>query len=198
MSNRTFTWWRRFHSPVKLKKNQMWKGYPQLLQRIEFGEFEYCHLSEECLLEEELYRLEEIEIRKELTRSDEEAIQEKLFDRRKLKNKRVKLMMQAHLKKEHEILKSLKENLCKEFNMSNEFINNFFDNFDGNTRQLYYALRAVYNKKPIPSNEDIDKYPRAFMQQPRHVLKHEHRGLNKVWKKVVKQNKIWNAHGITD
>ena len=62
MSNRTFTWWRRFHSPIKLKKNQMWKGYPQLLQRIEFGEFEYCHLSEECLLEEELYKLEEIEI----------------------------------------------------------------------------------------------------------------------------------------
>lgn len=176
----------------------MWQGYSPLLQRIEFGEFEYCPLSEEALLEEEIYRLEEAKIRKEMERSDEEAILEKLVDRRKLKNKRVQIMMKNHLEKEHEILRDLKENLCNEFQMSKEFMNDFFENFDGTTRQLYYALRAVSQKKPIPSNETIDKYPRAFAQQPRHILKHEHIKLYKTWKKVVKDNKIWNAYGITD
>lgn len=198
MSHRAFTWWRRFHTPVKLKKEQMWKGYSPLLQRIEFGEFEYCHLSEETLLEEELYRMEEAEIRSQMDRSNEEAIMEKLVDRRKLKNKRVQIMMKNHLEKEHEILKELTNALSDEFKIGRDAVIEYMETFDGTTRQLYYALRAKSQGKKIPKNSDIDKYPKSFEMQPRHVLKHEHRKLYNIWKKVVKENNIWNAYGITD
>jgi len=198
MSHRTFTWWRRFHTPVKLKKHQYWKGYSKLIQQIEFGEFEYCHLSEEILLEEAIYEKEVSEIRDEMERSSEEAIQEKIYDRRVLKNKRVQIMMKNHLQKEHDILKDLTHKLAEEFDLSPGFVKDFMEDFDGDTRQLYYCLRAVSQKKPIPSNDTIDTYPRSFAPQPRHILKHEHRKLAPLWKKVVKQNKIYNAYGITD
>ena len=198
MSYRAFTWWRRFHTPIKLKKEQLWKGYSPLLQRIEFGEFEYCHLSEEILLEEAIFAEEEKQIRLEMSRSSEESIQERIYDRRALKNKRVQIMMKNHLEKEHAILKYLKDSLSAEFNLPLDFVSEFFETFNGNTRQLYYALRAVSQNRPIPPNKTIDTYPRAFAQQPQHILKHEHRNLYKLWKKVVKDNKIHNAHGITD
>lgn len=197
MSHRAFTWWRRFHTPIKLKKDQYWKGYPKLLQQIEFGEFEYCHLSEEVLLEEAIYENEVIEIRSQMDRSTEDAIQEKLYDRRILKNKRVQIMMKNHLQKEQEILKDLTDKLASEFDLSIDYVREFMEDFDGTTRHLYYALRAISQEKEIPSSDDLDKYPRSFNSQPRHVLKYEHRKLKPLWKKVVKQNKIHNAHGIT-
>lgn len=175
----------------------MWKGYSPLLQRIEFGEFEYNQLSEQVLLEEAIFEQEVAELRSKMSRSNEDSIAEKIIDRRVLKNKRVQIMMKNHFQKEQENLKELFDSLAVEFDFSNEFVSKFTEDFDGTTRQLYYALRAVSQRKPIPSNQTIDTYPRSFNSQPRHVLRREHRKLLPLWKKVVKEHKIWNADGIT-
>jgi hypothetical protein len=191
-----FTWWRRFHTPTKLPKDQKWKGYSELLQRIEWGEFECDQLGDHVKLEEKIFELECKDIEKELNRSNYDAIQERIIDRRKLKNKRIAIMMEKHLKKEQELLADLTEALSNEFSILREDVLEFMETFDGTTRHLYYALRAISQGKSIPTEDDLLKYPRTQPEQPRHVLKHEHRKLWKVWQEVVKEHKIWNADGI--
>jgi hypothetical protein len=197
MSHRVFTWWRRFHTPVKLPKEMYWQAPSKLLQRIEFGEFEYNQLSEQTLLEEAIFEKECEEIRKELNRSNEDAIQMRIYDRRKLKNKRIHIMMEKHLQYEQELLRDLVRALSDEFGMTNEFVTDYIENFDGDTRQLYYSLLATANNRPVPSLAEIDAIKRFHVPQPRHVLKHEHRKYKSLWREVVNKNKIWNAHNIS-
>jgi hypothetical protein len=198
MSHRVFTWWRRFHTTRSLPKEQKWKGYSELLQRIEWGEFEYDQLSEQSKLEEKIFELECEEIRKELNRSNEDVIQDRIFQRRKLKNKRIEIMMERHLKKEMETLSNLAQSLGDEFSLTKEEVLEFMETFDGTTRHLYYAIRAHSQGKPIPTEDDIALWPRTQPQQPRHIMKHEHRILFPIWEQVVKQYKIWNAYGISE
>lgn len=198
MSHRVFTWWRRFHTPTKLPKDQKWKGYSELLQRIEWGEFECDQLGDHVKLEEKIFELECEEIRKELNRSNEDAIQDRIIDRRKLKNKRIGIMMEKHLKKEQELLADLAESLSNEFSILKDEVLEFMETFDGTTRHLYYALRAKSQGREIPTEDDIALWPRTQPEQPRHVLKHEHRKLWPIWAQVVKENKIWNAYGISE
>ena len=166
MSHRAFTWWRRFHTPVKLPKDQKWKGYSELLQRIEWGEFECDQLGDHVKLEEKIFELECKEIERELNRSNYDAIQERIVDRRKLKNKRIAIMMEKHLKKEQELLADLAESLSKEFSILKDEVLEFMETFDATTRHLYYALRAKSQGKPIPTEDDLLKYPRTQPEQP--------------------------------
>lgn len=198
MSHRVFTWWRRFHTTLKLPKDQKWKGYSELLQRIEWGEFEYDQLSEQVKLEEKIFELECEQIRAEMHRSNQDAIQDRIIDRRKLKNKRIAIMMEKHLKKEQETLNELAEALSSEFSIPKDEVLEFMETFDGTTRHLYYALRAKSQGRDMPTEDDIALWPRTQPEQPRHVLKHEHRKLKPIWAKVVKEHKIWNAYGISD
>ena len=134
MSNRQFTWWRRFHTSRKLLKDLYWKGYSRLLQRIEFGEFEYDQLSEQTHLEELLYQIECQQIKNEFSYTrDPEIIQEKIRDRRKLKNKRVGIMMEKHLKREAELLSQLRLELAEEFSLDVDYIREYMETFDGTT-----------------------------------------------------------------
>ena len=197
MSHRVFTWWRRFHTPIKLPKEAYWQAPSKLLQRIEFGEFDYVQLSEQVMLEEAIYEKECEEIRKELSRSNEDAIQMKIYDRRKLKNKRVNVMMEKHLQQEQELLWELARALSDEFGMTNEFVTDYIENFEGDTRQLYYSLLAIANERPVLSLSEIDAIQRFHAPQPRHVIKHEHRKYKSLWREVVNANKIWNAHNIS-
>ena len=196
MSHRVFTWWRRFHTPRNLPKDQYWKGYSKLLQQIEWGEFEYDQLSEQTHLEEALFEIECDQIKEQYSYTwDPEVINEKVRDRRKLKNKRVTIMMERHLKREAELLKELKVALAEEFGMDQEFIGEYMETFDGTTRQLFYTLRAIANKRPIPTFEEIDLFPRSQPEWPRHILKDKDPTIKKVWNKVVKDRNIWNAYG---
>lgn len=195
MSYRIFTWWRRFHTPRNLPKDQYWKGYSKLLQRIEWGEFEYDQLSEQTHLEEALFEIESNQIQAEFSFArDPEVINEKIRDRRKLKNKRTSIMMERHLKHEAELLKELKMALAEEFGMDQEFIGEYMETFDGTTRQLFYTLRAIANKRLIPIFEEIDLLPRSQPEWPRHILKDKDPAIKKVWNKVVKNQNIWNAY----
>lgn len=196
MSHRIFTWWRRFHTPIKLPKDQYWQAPSKLLQQIEFGEWEYDQLSEQVALEEAIYEKECEQIRKELHRSNEDAIQMRIVDRRKLKNKRINIMMEKHLIKEQELIRDLVQALSNEFEMTTDFIFDYIQKFEGDTRQLYYTLLAIANKRPTPSLEEIDSIQRFHPPQPRHVMKHEHRKYFPLWREVVLKNNIWNAHKI--
>ena len=138
------------------------------------------------------------EIRKELNRSNEDAIQDRIIQRRKMKNKRIEIMMERHLKKEMETLSNLAQSLGDEFSLTKEEVLEFMETFDGTTRHLYYALRAHSQGKPIPSEDDIALWPRSQPEQPRHILKREHHLLFPIWEQVVKQYKIWNAYGISE
>jgi len=196
MSHRVFTWWRRFHTTIKLPKENKWKGYSELLQRIEWGEFEYDQLSEQTKLEERIFELECEQIKEELKRSSQEAIDERIIERRKLKNKRIGIMMERHLIKEQETLNNLAEALSSEFSLDKEFVLEFVETFDGTTRHLYYALRAISQGRSIPTEDDLLKFPLSQPQQPRHILRREHRQYFPIWEQVVKRYKIWNAYGI--
>lgn len=197
MSFRQFTWWRRFHSTFKLRNDQVFKGYSKLLQRIEFGEFEYCNLSEEVLLEEEIYRLEIEEVKKNLSRSSDSTIEAAIADRRVLKNKRVQLMMKNHCKKEQEILHKLVLLLSEEFKTAPEDVYDFIESFDGTTRHLYFALRAISKDKNIPSAEEVYNTRRTQQNQPRHIMRKKESKHWNTWVKVVRNNKVWGAYGIS-
>ena len=196
MSHRVFTWWRRFHTSRKLPKDLYWKGYSHLLQRIEFGEFEYDQLSEQTHLEEFLYQMECQEIKNEFSYTrDPEIIQEKIRDRRKLKNKRVGIMMEKHLKREAELLSQLRLELAEEFSLDVDYIREYMETFDGTTRQLFYVLRSISQDRTIPTFEQIDLFPRSQSEQPRHILKDRDPIIKRAWNNLVKERKIWNAYG---
>jgi hypothetical protein len=196
MSNRQFTWWRRFHTSRKLLKDLYWKGYSRLLQRIEFGEFEYDQLSEQTHLEELLYQMECQQIKNEFSYTrDPEIIQEKIRDRRKLKNKRVGIMMEKHLKREAELLSQLRLELAEEFSLDVDYIREYMETFDGTTRQLFYVLRSISQGRTIPTFEQIDLFPRSHSEQPRHILKDRDPIIKRAWNNLVKERKIWNAYG---
>ena len=196
MSHRVFTWWRRFHTPIKLPKEAYWQGRSKLLQQIEFGEFEPSQLSDQILLEEAIFEKECEQIRKELNRSNEDAIEMRIYDRRKLKNKRVHNMMERHLKQEQELIRDLVQALSDEFKMTTDFIFEFIENFEGDTRQLYYSLLSIANDRPIPALEDIDQIPRVHAPQPRHVMRHQHKKYFPLWKEVALKNNFWHVHKV--
>lgn len=196
MSHRVFTWWRRFHSPIKLPKEAYWQGRSKLLQQIEFGEWDADQLGEQVELEEAIFEKECEQIRKDLNRSNEDAIQMRIIDRRKLKNKRIHIMMEKHLVKEQELIRDLVAALSDEFKMTNDFVYEYIETFEGDTRQLYYSLLAIANDRPVPSLADIDLIPRVHAPQPRHVMKHKHKKYFPLWREVVAKNNYWNTHKI--
>ena len=171
-------------------------GYSDLLQRIEFGEYESDQLGDQVKLEEVIFEKEVEQIRKDSPRSDDLALQDKIIDRRKLKNKRVAIMMEKHLQKEQELLNDLAEQLAKEFHTPKDRIQDFMAEFDGTTRHLYFALRAIAKGKEIPTAEQVEMTPRIHQQQPRHIMRKKESKYWQTWVDVVKEHNIWGAYGI--
>lgn len=193
--NRQFTWWRRFHTTQKLKRSDYWKGYSKLLQEIEFGQWESDPLWEQSYLEEAVYEKKKEDYIKEKSYiRDKSSLEDIIRDFRKAKHKRTEIMRSRHCETEPKRLADLCEKLSEEFNISHEYVKQYMETFDGTTRQLYYSLRAISQDREIPSFDTIDKYPRSFVEQPRHILKREYSSLKPIWKKVARERKIYGAY----
>jgi hypothetical protein len=94
---KTFTWWRRFHSVVKLPKQALYKAAPELLQRIEFGEFEFNHLGREWYLEDKIFEQQINQLKADKPWLTKESLEDQTIYIRKLTNKRKNSIMKSHL-----------------------------------------------------------------------------------------------------
>jgi len=180
-----FTWWRRFYSTQKLDPKEMYKGASKLLQRIEAGEFEHDGLWEQSYLEDAIldYTMNEFVEKNPGVSQD---LYEKVYvDNRKKKSKRVGVMRENHLKNEINMLYNLKNELAKEFGIEDDIVWNFIEEFDGTTRELYFAVKDLANGKPIRSAEATAQIPRLINQQPRHILKRANLKYLPLWRKII-------------
>jgi hypothetical protein len=181
--SRQFTWWRRFGGTVKLPKKYLYKGASELLQRIEFGEYEFDHLGREIYLEDKIYEAKVEAIKKEKPWLKGETLAEALEYDRKQYNKRKAVMMKKHLENEQVLLWKLAEELSKEFNIPKEDVSELMETFDGTTRELYFKCMSIATGKDI----DPDKMQRFFQEQPQHILKPKERKYIKLWMELVKE-----------
>lgn len=182
---REFTWWRRFYpANQKLPKKYMYKGIPQLLQRIEFGEFEYCPLAHESYLEERIY-LEKIREIEEKHKGNSDLIFSLSIHERKKFHKRRDLIMMNHIKLDNKIIGELVKALSKEFNMSPDDIMEAIENFDGTNRQFYFYLACITTGKEY-SKEKVDAIPAYIPEQPRHIMKpKDKKKWSSLWRKTL-------------
>ena len=129
--SRQFTWWRRFWGVRKIPKKYLYKGASELLQRIEFGEFEVNNLGREIYLEDSIYEAEVKRIQKESPWLKDDTLEEAIADARKQRNKRKTKMMEAHLKAEHLLLRDIMTKFAEEFKIDPEIVKNEMEEFDG-------------------------------------------------------------------
>jgi len=181
--SRQFTWWRRFGGTVKLPKKYLYKGASELLQRIEFGEYEFDHLGREVYLEDKIYEAKVEAIKKEKPWLKGETLTEALEYDRKQYNKRKAVMMKKHLENEQVLLWKLAEELSKEFNIPKDDVSELMETFDGTTRELYFKCMSIATGKVI----DPSKMQRFFQEQPQHILKPKERKYIKLWMELVKE-----------
>jgi hypothetical protein len=180
---KTFTWWRRFHSVVKLPKQALYKGAPELLQRIEFGEFEFNHLGREWYLEDKIFEQQINQLKIDKPWLTEESLEDQTIYIRKLTNKRKNSIMKSHLEIEMSLLQLLKTELAKEFEMDSDEVREIMETFDGTTRELYLHLLSLKQGRTY----DPEQIPRLFREQPRHILKPKERKYEKLWMEVIKE-----------
>ena len=185
MSSRQFTWWRRFHGVVKVPKQYLYKGASELLQRIEFGEYECDHLGREVYLEDLIYEAKIEAIKKEKPWLQGESLADAIEYDRKQHSKRKAVMWKNHLEIEQKLLWKLAEDLSHEFKMSKEEVSDIMETFDGTTRELYFKCMSISTGKEI----DPTKMQRFFPEQPRHILKPKERKYAKMWIDLVKVRK---------
>jgi len=183
--SRQFTWWRRFWGVRKIPKQYLYKGASELLQRIEFGEFEVNNLGREIHLEDSIYEAEVKRIQKESPWLKEDTLEEAIADARKQRNKRKTKMMEAHLKTEHLLLRDIMNKLAEEFNLDPEIVKNEMEEFDGTTRELYFHIKSIALNRLY----DPNKQQRLIPEQPRHILKPKERKYVDLWMKLIKEHK---------
>lgn len=183
--SRQFTWWRRFWGVRKIPKKYLYKGASELLQRIEFGEFEVNNLGREIYLEDSIYEAEVKRIQKESPWLKEDTLEEAIADARKQRNKRKTKMMEAHLKAEHLLLRDIMNKLAEEFNLDPEIVKNEMEEFDGTTREFYFHIKSIALNRLY----DPDKQQRLIPEQPRHILKPKERKYVDLWMKLIKEHK---------
>ena len=182
--SRQFTWWRRFWGVRKIPKKYLYKGASELLQRIEFGEFEVNNLGREIYLEDSIYEAEVKRIQKESPWLKDDTLEEAIADARKQRNKRKTKMMEAHLKAEHLLLRDIMNKLAEEFNLDPEIVKNEMEEFDGTTRELYFHIKSIALNRLY----DPNKQPRLILEQPRHILKPKERKYIVLWTKLIKKH----------
>ena len=183
--SRQFTWWRRFWGVRKIPKQYLYKGASELLQRIEFGEFEVNTLGREIYLEDSIYDAEVKRIQKESPWLKDDTLEEAIADARKQRNKRKTKMMEAHLKAEHLLLRDIMNKLAEEFNLDPEIVKNEMEEFDGTTRELYFHIKSIALNRLY----DPNKQQRLIPEQPRHILKPKERKYVDLWMNLIKENK---------
>jgi hypothetical protein len=183
--SRQFTWWRRFHGVVKIPKQYLYKGASELLQRIEFGEYEFDHLGREVYLEDVVYQYKEDIVKKQSPWLNSETLVDAMEYDLKQRNKRKAVMMKKHLEYESTLLRKLRDDLAHEFGLEPESVGELMETFDGTTRELYFKCMSISIGKEI----DPEKMQRFFKEQPRHILKPKERKYAKLWIDLVKERK---------
>lgn len=186
-----FTWWRRFHTPFKLQPKHMWKGRSELLQRIEFGEYECDPLWQQAYLEDYIFQAKVAEIEEKYSRSTRDTIEDRILYERKKMRKRKDTMQQKHLEAEIRLLNQLADALATEFEMTKEAVEEIMETFDGTTRELYYYILAIKNDRQPMTSEELQMVPRTVDPQPRHIMKQSEGKWFPLWKQTVKDKKIW-------
>lgn len=184
--SRQFTWWRRFHGVVKIPKQYLYKGASELLQRIEFGEYEFDHLGREVYLEDVVYQYKEDIVKKQSPWLNSETLVDAMEYDLKQRNKRKAVMMKKHLEYEFTLLRKLRDDLAHEFALESELVGDLMETFDGTTRELYFKCMSISIGKEI----DPEKMQRFFKEQPRHILKPKERKYANLWIDLVKE-KNW-------
>lgn len=184
--SRQFTWWRRFHGVVKIPKQYLYKGASELLQRIEFGEYEFDHLGREVYLEDVVYQYKEDIVKKQSPWLNSETLVDAMEYDLKQRNKRKAVMMKKHLEYEFTLLRKLRDDLAHEFALEPELVGDLMETFDGTTRELYFKCMSISIGKEI----DPEKMQRFFKEQPRHILKPKERKYANLWIDLVKE-KNW-------
>ena len=182
--SRQFTWWRRFWGVRKIPKQYLYKGASELLQRIEFGEFEFNNLGREVCLEDAIHEAEIKRIQKESPWLKDDTLEEAIRESRKAMNKRKDKMMEAHLKAEFLLLRDIKVKLAKEFKLDPKLIEDEMEEFDGTTRELYFHIKSIALNKLY----DPNKQPRLIPEQPRHILKPKERKYIILWTRLIKKH----------
>lgn len=191
--SRQFTWWRRFHSTDHLSPAQMFKGASALLQRIEYGEYEMCPLWQQSYLEQEILETQTNELVDRMQgRFNPDTIKEAKADLEKKHFKRDWQIKSHHIKQEQELLSQLLNDLVKEFETLNlDQVLYWMETGDLTTRQLYFTLQDLDQGRPLRTPEQIDKIPRLFNEQPRHLLKPKEMRWAPQFSKAIRNYKIW-------
>lgn len=192
--SRQFTWWRRFYSTQKLESKHMFKGASKLLQRIEAGEFEHDGLWEQSYLEEEIVDHKFDEFKKKNQGISQDVLDNVYVDFRKKKNKRMGIMRENHLKNETTLLRNLTVELAKEFGLEESVVWDFMQEFEGDTRHLYFAVKDIANGKQPRSEEDVERIPIMIQPQPRHLIKRANAKYLPLWKKIISKYNFYRAY----
>lgn len=179
-----FTWWRRFWGVRKMPKQLLYKGTSELLQRIEFGEYELNALGREYLLEDAIYQAEVKRIQKEAPWLRGETLIEATEAARKSRLKRKTKIMEAHIKTELTLLNRLMHKLADEFNLSTEIVLHEMEEFAGTTRALYFHIKSI----ALNQLHDHNQYARLISAQPIHILKPKERKYITLWTDLIKQH----------
>jgi hypothetical protein len=183
--SRQFTWWRRFWGVRKIPKQYLYKGASELLQRIEFGEFEVNNLGREIHLEDAIHAAEIKRIKKDSPWLKDDTLEEAIRDSRKQMNKRKTKIMEAHLKAEALLLRDIMTKLTEEFSIDPEIVKNEMEIFDGTTREFYFHIKSIALGKKF----DPNKQQRLILEQPRHILKPKERKYVDLWMGLIKKHK---------
>jgi hypothetical protein len=177
-------WWRRFYPVMKVPKKFLYKGAPELIQRIEFGEFDTDPLFVQAKLEEALLQSKIDLINTE--RMGREAKEDKIYWETKSHKKRMRIMLEKHQENEFKLLRSLRESLIKGFEMTDERVDQIMETCDGDARFLFYF--CFYEKRgQILTEEEYDKIPRLIQAQPKHVLRKKQIKYQETWNKIADQ-----------
>jgi hypothetical protein len=177
-------WWRRFYPVMKVPKKFLYKGAPELIQRIEFGEFDTDPLFVQAKLEEVLLQSKIDLINTE--RMGKEAKDEKIYWETKSHKKRMRIMLEKHQENEFKLLRSLRDSLIKGFEMTDERVDQIMETCDGDARFLFYF--CFYEKRGhILTEEEYDKIPRLIQAQPKHMLRKKQIKYQETWNKIADQ-----------
>jgi hypothetical protein len=177
-------WWRRFYPVMKVPKKFLYKGAPELIQRIEFGEFDTDPLFVQAKLEEVLLQSKIDLINVE--RMGREAKEDKIYWETKTHKKRMRIMREKHHENEFKLLRSLRDALIKGFEMTDERVDQIMETCDGDARFLFYF--CFYEKRgQILTEEEYDKIPRLIQAQPKHMLRKKQIKYQETWNKIADQ-----------
>jgi hypothetical protein len=177
-------WWRRFYPVMKVPKKFLYKGAPELIQRIEFGEYDTDPLFVQAKLEEVLLQSKVDLINAE--RMGREAKEDKIYWETKTHKKRMRIMREKHHENEFKLLRSLRDALIKGFEMTDERVDQIMETCDGDARFLFYY--CLYEKRgQILTEEEYDKIPRLIQAQPKHMLRKKQIKYQETWNKIADQ-----------